>query len=85
MPTTRAAQNDRGLLFYLLQWIVSGTLLKAAIAVWMLFICGIILLAYHAYFPPNFSVGFLAVVSITSMVCMPWRSTHTLPLRPWCW
>ena len=40
-------------------WIVSGTLIKAAIAVWMLFICGIILLAYHAYLPPDFSRGFL--------------------------
>ena len=40
-------------------WIVRGTLIKAAIAIWMLFICGIILLAYHAYFPADFTRGFL--------------------------
>ncbi len=42
------------------QWIVDGTLLKAVGAAWLLFIGGTIVVAYHAYLPPDFTVGFLA-------------------------
>ncbi len=43
----------------LAQWLIRGTLIKAVLAVWMLFVCGLILLPYRAYLPPRFDMGFL--------------------------
>lgn len=42
-----------------LRWIERGTLLKVAVSIWLLFVGGIVLLAYRAYFPPNFERSFL--------------------------
>ncbi len=44
----------------LVGWVIDGKFIKLVLAIWMIFICGIILLAYPYYFPPDFSRGFLA-------------------------